>query len=799
MTLVSRDAFLLTRHWRDNTDGIALEFWLASETGPLQVLVSGQEAVFFVAAAAEQHLQRLLAKAAFSGQWRLGEKTFRNYLGEAVQPLYFRQYRQAREAWRLLEGAGISVWEADIKPTDRFLMERFITGGVSAQGVETSNTRFSRLENPHLKSSDYQPRLKVISLDIETSMDAKELYSIGVYGNDVAVVFMVGGECWRDDSSAGCLEVVACATQRICLQRFFQWLEQNDPDILIGWNVVQFDLAVLEALCRAQQLSFVLGRNKQAVYVRKDSDGGRLYMDVPGRMVLDGIDLLKAAAYNFVSYSLENVSQQLLGEGKLLHGDQRGEDIAELFKTDKAQLARYNINDCRLAWEVFAEVKLLEFALARSQLTGLSLDRMGGSVAAFEYAYLPLLHRKGYVAPSLGELRSDIVSPGGYVLDSRPGIYKNVLVLDFKSLYPSIIRTFCIDPYGFWVAEQNQIEDEHVVPGYNGAIFSKHDNLLPDIIEKLWAARDEAKAAKDQPLSQAIKIIMNSFYGVLGSVGCRFFDPRVCSSITLRGHDILQQTKAWIEAAGHEVIYGDTDSVFVWVGDDTAESLARDIGTELAVQLNRQWREKIAADYSIESALELEFETHYLTFLMPTIRGSSAGSKKRYAGIVRAGDQEKMVFKGLENVRTDWTALAKEFQQQLYERVFSGEPVEEFVRQRVEQVLAGELDEQLLYRKRLRQKLQDYQKNIPPHVKAARLLAQRGEVLRRGDWVTYYMTVHGPEPEQWRQSPLDYHHYIDKQLAPVADSILQFVGLSFAELVAPQGQLFDDAPLRLSP
>src|SRR5690606_14072975 len=122
---------------------------------------------------------------------------------------------------------------------------------------------------------------------------------------------------------------------------------------------------------------------------------------------------------------------------------------------------------------IFSSQKLTDFAIARSQLTGLLLDRVGGSVAAFEYSYLPRLHRRGYVAPNLGELESDVVSPGGYVLDSRPGLYDNVLVLDFKSLYPSIMRTFLIDPCGFWQAQHQHLPDSDTVPGFNGAVFAR--------------------------------------------------------------------------------------------------------------------------------------------------------------------------------------------------------------------------------------------------------------------------------------------------------------------------------------
>lgn len=442
--------------------------------------------------------------------------------------------------------------------------------------------------------------------------------------------------------------------------------------------------------------------------------------------------------------------------------------------------------------------------MERSQLTGVLLDRVGGSVAAFEYLYFPRLHRAGYVAPNMGELESDVISPGGYVMSSRPGIFDNVLVLDFKSLYPSIMRSFLIDPCAFWLAQHQQLNETQTAPGFNGALFAREGHILPQLIEQLSAARDRAKQQKNEPLSYAIKIIMNSFYGVLGSTGCRFFDPRISSSITLRGHEIIQRSREWIEQQGYAVIYGDTDSLFVWLENNCrghapkTPAQCNTIGARLARELNAWWAATLQQEFSLKSALEIQYETHYLRFLMPTIRGSELGTKKRYAGLIEHNGAREMVFKGLETVRTDWTPLAKQFQAELYRKVFDGEDHLDYVRNTTAQVLAGERNSELIYRKRLRRQLHEYQKNVPPHVQAARKYLQlTGERIRRGDWISYVMTTNGPEPlgtyeVDWalRQSPLNYQHYIDKQLTPVADSILHFLGESLGQLVESQLSLF---------
>jgi len=364
-------------------------------------------------------------------------------------------------------------------------------------------------------------------------------------------------------------------------------------------------------------------------------------------------------------------------------------------------------------------------------------------------------------------------------MDSTPGLYENVLVLDFKSLYPSIIRTFKIDPLGLIVKEHAES-----IPGFLGAEFSRTTHILPDIVTRLWEERDKAKQDNNQPLSQAVKIIMNSFYGVLGSSGCRFFNPQLASSITKRGHQIIQTTKELIEAQGYPVIYGDTDSVFVLIDKNKQEKECLAIGIQLQEYLNQWWQQHLKEEYQLDSHLEIEFETHYLRFLMPTIRGANKGSKKRYAGMINKNGKHQMVFKGLETVRTDWTPLAREFQQELYQRIFNNQPFVDFIKTTHDALFKGQLDDKLTYTKRLRRPLETYTRTQPPQVKAAKKMKNPGRKIH------YVITLNGPEPTENLQSTPDYQHYSDKQLAPVADSILHFLDTSFEKITARQMDVF---------
>jgi len=291
---------------------------------------------------------------------------------------------------------------------------------------------------------------------------------------------------------------------------------------------------------------------------------------------------------------------------------------------------------------------------------------------------------------------------------------------------------------------------------------------------------------------------MNSFYGILGAEGCRFLDSRLVSSITKRGHEVLIKSKNFIEDYGYQVIYGDTDSVFVLLGSMPPERVSK-IGDDLTKKLNDWWRSRLSEQYGIESFLEMEFETHFSKFFMPTVRGSDAGSKKRYAGLVTSNNDPSsthILFKGLESVRSDWSPLAREFQQLLYKRIFSDEPFEDYIKETVQRLCEGKCDDKLVLRKRLRRKLKDYTKNVPPHVQAARkaeaIRKQRNlpSLYQSGGWIEYIMTTNGAEPRQYRQSAIDYEFYIERQLAPIADSILVFKSLSMDKILNNQIGLF---------
>ena len=782
-----QQGFVLTRHWRDTPAGTEVSFWLATDQGPRFVRLPVQTSVMFIPEAHRKPLDWLL-----KGERDIELRPLQlcDFHHRPVLGLYTRQHRQAMDVEKRLRAAGVDVYEGDVRPPERYMMERFITAPVWFGGTPDAT---GVLCDAQMKPApDYRPPLKLVSLDIETTAQG-DLYSIALEGCGERQVYMLGPP---NKPAAVDFKLDYCDTRAQLLERLNQWLALHDPDAIIGWNVVQFDLRVLHEHAQRLNVPLMLGRGEEPMAWREHGSRNHYFAAAAGRLIIDGIEALRSATWSFESFSLENVAQTLLGEGKDISTPyQRMDEINRMFAEDKPALARYNLKDCELVTRIFEKTELLKFLLERASVTGLPADRNGGSVAAFTHLYMPLMHRQGFVAPNLGD-KPPQASPGGFVMDSRPGLYESVLVLDYKSLYPSIIRSFLIDPVGL-IEGLKHPDDSESVEGFRGARFSRTRHCLPSIVARVSEGREVAKREHNAPLSQALKIIMNAFYGVLGSSGCRFFDTRLASSITMRGHQIMRQTRELVEAQGYEVIYGDTDSTFVWLGSAHGQEDAGRIGRALVQHVNDWWREHLQTAFGLQSALELQYETHFTRFLMPTIRGAEEGSKKRYAGLVVHSDgREEMVYKGLETVRSDWSPLARRFQQELYQRIFHRQPHQDYIRDYVRRILSGEFDELLIYRKRLRRQLDDYERNVPPHVRAARLADEyndrmnRPRQYQRGGWISYVISVNGPEPLEVRHAPIDYDHYVTRQLQPVADAILPFVNDDFSTLVGGQMGLF---------
>ena len=737
---------------------------------PVEIIINNYRPVFFV----EKEFDLSESGTNFFRK----SSRLKSFSGKPVDAIYFNTQRELKNASENLNSRNIRTYESDIDPVRRYLMEKNINAQCIVEGEhrlkETADFQMLSFINPKIKPCEMLPHFKVVSLDIETGIKQDSLYSIAVHLtgnlNEEKKVFMIGDQKESENSIINYF-----STEPEMLNNFIAWFRKCDPDIIIGWHVIGFDLMFLEKKCREYNISFKIGRGEFPVTLRK-MKSGRFFADIAGRVVMDGPVFLRSAFYTFDDYRLETVAQELLGEGKTIAETGKVYEIERLFLEDKIKLAEYNLNDAVLVSEIFNKTGLIDLSVKRSQISGMLIEQLGMMTAAFDHFYLPRLHKSGFVAPNIKDIKEISHAAGGYVIDPKPGMYNDVIVLDFKSLYPSIIQTFKIDPLSLLKNRINTIK----TPG--GFSFSLTENILPGFIGKLIERRAEAKKNGDKYLSQAIKILMNSFYGVMGSYGCRFYHHDLPNAITGTGHWLLLGSKEKLESDGYSVIYGDTDSLFVKISQPQRIT-GKIAGQKIADDLNLFWTEKISEAFDLHSFLELEYEKHYRKFIITPARGGETGAKKRYAGLLVKDEKEVLEFVGMEFVRSDWTKLAKEFQVELYQRIFNDEDVTGWIKSIVRKVNEGGFDNKLVYQKRLRKNLEDYVKNIPPQVRAAKMID------RNTGTIQYLITKRGPIPVELKHDDIDYKHYIEKQLKPIADSVLVLLGKSFDSIVDTSNQL----------
>lgn len=751
------------------------------ENGQSFLTVNKLEPYFFVKKKDSSHLPKTQ---------KFEEVKMKNFAGEEVVKVSFNNQTLLNEAYKKLHKK-IEVYEGDIKPHYRFIMDKNLLGCVEINGNAEPTQKIDKIYiEPKLTSASFKPELKIISIDTESDKKTGKLFCIGMYGKNYKKNFMI--------TSHELKNTISCKTETECLEKFKVELIKLDPDVITGWNVIDFDFVYLKNLFRENKISFDIGRTDDEVSLRIEKSFFRSSkMDIPGRQVLDGINLIRDPFLKeapsikhakFESFSLEDISQEILKDGKLIAGKNRHEEIEKLYKEQSEKslqnLVDYNLQDCKLVFDILEKIQMIDLALERSKLTGMPLDRLTASIAAFDSLYIREARARGIVSPSQNFREKEARIKGGYVQSLKSGIYRNVLVLDFKSLYPSIIRTFNIDPASYI----NKAKGKNIVEAPNGALFINREGILPSIIEKLHHEREKAKKEKREFSNHAIKTIMNSFFGVLANPNCRYFDLKIANAITSFGQFLIKLTASEIEKIGYKVIYSDTDSVFVET--NLSKEKANALGEKIEKQINDFYKKYLQEKYSRESFLELQFDKQYLALMIPQIRGKEneeTAAKKRYAGLIEKDGKEKIEIVGLEAIRGDWTEAAQEFQVELLKKAFKNEPIEKFIRDYIEKIKQGKMDDKLVYRKSIRKELAEYTKTTPPHVKAARQLDNL-----ESNVIEYYMTTAGPEPIQKLKHKIDYEHYIKKQIEPIANQILVLTGKKFEDVAenSKQAKLF---------
>jgi DNA polymerase-2 len=750
-------------------------------------------------------------------------------------------------AARLAE-AGLSCWGGDEKAADQYLAERGISAGIALEGTARAAKRVDlAFVNPRLEPcpAGEAAALRWLSLDIETTREG-HLTACALAMEERRASFIVAGRPVRG--------ATALPDERGLLQAARDAIVAWDPDLITGWNVVDFDLRVIAERARALGLAFDAGRTDASLKIL-ESPGQRTLAVLEGRRCVDAMKVMRSGQERYEDQRLDTVARGILGEGKLLgsQGKEKLDELEDLLRLDPESYAAYCQRDAELPLAILEKSGMGELTKLRSALTGLDLERAWTSVPAFERVYGMALRSRG-ILPAPPAERHISGAAGGLILEPKPGLFDAVIVFDFRSLYPSIIRSFNIDPVAMARAEG----DADVIEAPNGARFSRERGALPAIVDAWTALRADALAAGDGSRAYVLKILQNSFYGVLGSPGCAWADDLLSGAITGFGQEILRAARDWFVGRGYEVLYGDTDSLFVRVGAaaglearaaaseakaaESAESVesvgaavegdgsdaANAAGT--AVQAARLAEEASAAlglyvaeRWRAESRLDLRFDKYYARFLIPRIRGDRGarlreelersgaswladalpgpkGRAKGYAGLLIRPDGSRSVdVKGLEAARGDWTPLARRFQLELLDIAFRPAPplaLEEearaYARELATKLRSGRLDGELAFRRVLKRDLERYAADAP-HVKAARLSGASS----RGDVVEYVQTAAGPEPlggaaGQGAAGRPDYAWYLERQLGPIWESIAEAAGweADLSRVAGEQGELF---------
>ena len=739
-----------------------------------------------------------------------------------VAKITLRNPAKTVEVREHLKSMGIEVYEADILFKYRWMNDNDIGGmrwikteesnGINTDSVSAQKLVQIRKFEPVDRHEDAP--LRYLSFDIETVSNTAG--SMPDPEKDPAVLIsMVFSEEYRGSKSVTLSTrpgkgIEALSSEKEMLEKFIEIINEFDADVLTGYNIVGYDLPYLLKRMEKNRVRPVFGRCKMK-NVRDDVFASRHRISITGRIVADAFTMIKKG-WNLKRYGLDFVAKELIGEekndvkkseiGKFWHGTQ------EQFET----LAEYCRQDSVLALDLLLKLDLLDKYSALSKISGSLLNDIleGGESQRIENYFLREFNKEGYIIPTKngrqaengnGENGKDF--KGGFVIEPEKGMHSMVLVLDFKSMYPSLIRTYNICPTTLMVSD----EDVPHITTPTGARFVTKDvrhGIIPRILENLMNERAKVKKllkdadAKDRKMLDmkqfAIKIMANAFYGYFGYTRAKIYNVAIASSVTAFGRETIHQTaKAMKDDFGYEVVYGDTDSVMIKVPTEDADE-AEKIGRRVAAEMTRR----------LPGVMELEFEKIFKRFLPLT--------KKRYMGLLLYRDKDgtwkdDIVMKGIETVRRDWCELTGETMKSIIEILLKKNDTKEAVdyfKKVVESLLKGRIDiEKLVITKTITKRPEAYV-GVQPHVEVIKKMKQRNsmDVPGVGDRIGYVivkgmgmLSKRAEDPAHVRENGLsvDSRYYIDNQLLPPLERIFSAIGISREELMGmgKQMKLFD--------
>lgn len=727
---------------------------------------------------------------------------------------------EQREAAARLGG---TPFEADVLFKYRTMVDNGWRGmswiEVEGKPARTETVKCKSIEASSIKpieAMDNAP-LRYMAFDIETVADADRAPEAS--RDPIVMVSVAFKPAWRGKDNV-VLVAKHCAGENVegfpdeaaMLKKFIEVIRDYDPDALIGYNINSYDLPYL--LTRLEKLNIPrdIGRTAKSAWLKKLATGS--VASVAGRVVIDPYDILKRDPWvKFKRYDLKTVAKELLKSEKLEMGGVP--EIKKLWRGNAAGLARlieYNRRDSELALRLVLERQMLDRFVQIARISGLLLqDTFGGQSQRLECLLLHEFRAANMIMPCKpdgDELRrrrderERLGLKGAIVLEPVLGLHTGgcTLVLDFASLYPSVIRAFNICPTTLVRGDATGLEVNTSPLGAKFVTSNVKNGILPKIVKELIetraAVKRQAKSETDADRKRmlnakqlALKDMSNSLYGYTGYIRSRLYVMEVASAITGYGRENIMKTKDLIEKGfpNVRVLYGDTDSIFV-KSDVTDLDEATKLGESISAHVT-----------SNLDGLRFAFEKIFKTFLIL--------SKKRYAGWswekTPEGWKDRIEMKGIETVRRDWCDLVSITMKDVLNTVLRQGDVKAAsmrVRGVVKDLMAGRIPfEKLTVVKGVTRALESYE-GVQPHVELAKKMKARdptrgsavgerlGYVIVKGN-AMLSKRAEDPEYAKEKGMEIDSLYYIENQLLPPLERIFEALGISKTELLEGSKQM----------
>ncbi|MFH1721050.1 MAG: DNA-directed DNA polymerase [Candidatus Altiarchaeota archaeon] len=584
----------------------------------------------------------------------------------------------------------------------------------------------------------------------------------------------------KTDIKVGYLEVLD--DEKSIIKALIDEIRTRDVDLLVGYNSDNFDFPYLKERGDKLGVQFALGADGSEVKLERRgmNTGAR----VRGRPHVDLYPVCRKT-YNLSRYRLEDVYLELTGIEKI---DLTLKEMDEAWRGDDREkfqrFVEYSLSDAEATLEISKAVLPLQYELARIVRQPIYELSRSGSSQQVELLLMEKAFKKDIIVPnrpfeSIITERDGESYVGAYVVDPVKGIHDDILVFDFRSLYPSIVISHNID-----VATQDCeccATDGHMAPNKHH-FCAKKKGFLPEVLGEIVKRRMEIKAKlkdeKDESTKRllnvqqhALKILANSFYGYFGFSRARWYSNEAAEAISAWGREYILDTISKAEKAGFKVIYGDTDSIFL-VKPELKDK-------DEIVAAGKKFLSEINSD--LPEAMELEFEGYYLRGLFVT--------KKRYA---LAGEDGKLTIKGLETKRRDWAVIAKDTQEKVLETIlFENDPKKaaDIIKETIDRLRSKSVPlKELAINTQITKDLGDYV-NEGPHVVAAKKAIKEGLEFKQGSFVRYIVTpgkgLIGEKSvviELATEGDYDPEYYLNNQLLPAVMRIMEALGYQEDEL-----------------